>query len=72
MRTKEEIEDSLKEMERMAEAALRGKSIAMKKGVPFLVEKFEEWRIKCKARAQILKWVLEIDYIIQDNEMPIT
>ncbi len=71
MRTKEQIEESLAEMEAMAERALNGKRIAVKNNCASLVKIFEEWRIKCNARAQILKWVLEIDYIIQDNEMPI-
>ena len=58
MRTKDEIERSLAEMERMADAALRGKAKAMKNDCQFLVKKFELWRVKCQARAHILKWVL--------------
>lgn len=58
MRTKDEIERSLAEMERMADDALRGKAKAEEMDVPILIKKFEEWYIRSAARAQILKWVL--------------
>ena len=72
MRTEAEIRRSLAEMERMAESALKGKSIAMKNSCKFLVDKFQEWRIKSEARAQILRWVLdmeEVDFSKEFNDL---
>lgn len=61
MKTEEEIRSSLSEMERMTKDALRGKSTAMKNNCKFLVDKFQEWRVKSEARAQILRWVLDME-----------
>ncbi len=58
MRTKDEIERSLAEMERMADDALRGMARAKEMNVPALRKHFHQWYIRSVARAQILKWVL--------------
>lgn len=58
MRTKDEIEHSLAEMERLADDALRGIAKAKEMKSAWLEKNFQLWHAKCEARAQILKWVL--------------
>ena len=63
MRTEKEIRESLAVMEKMALDAARGMENETVRGNPFLLKQFELWKHRSAARANILKWVLELPYL---------
>ncbi len=58
-----QVMDAILNFEKMAKGAEKMLNNEVVKNSPFLLQMFTNWKIKCEARAQVLKWVVGIDYL---------